>query len=91
MIAKHVKNEKLKLIKQKKSKYINELSSVKNELLVHYHRLLNEGKDTRNEGLIWIIKAIWGLGFNVLLSYLPKYLDEDCILYLFNVRYDNLT
>ena len=57
--------------------------NIKEELLVHYHRLLSEGKDTRKEGLSWIILAIWNLKSNVLLSYLPKFLDQNIILFLF--------
>ena len=65
--------QNLKLIKEEKAKYIIELTAIRNELFVHYHRLLNEGKDTRNEGLSWIIKAIWNLEYNVLISYLPNF------------------
>ena len=57
--------------------------NIKDELLVHYHRLLMEGKDTRKEGLSWIILAIWNLKSNVMLSYLPKFLDQNIILFLF--------
>ena len=57
--------------------------NLKDELLVHYHRLLLEGKDTRKEGLSWIILAIWNLKSNVLLSYMPKFLDQNIILFLF--------
>ena len=59
------------------------LLELKNDLLVHYHKLLSEGKDTRKEGLCWIIKAIWDLKSNVVLSYLPKFLDEKAVLFLF--------
>ena len=58
-------------------------NNIKEELLVHYHRLLMEGKDTRKEGLSWIILAIWNLKSNVMLSYLPKFLDQNIILFLF--------
>jgi hypothetical protein len=34
--------------------------------------------------LIWIIKAIWNLGEKVMASYLPSFLDESSISYLFN-------
>jgi hypothetical protein len=61
----------------------NELKSVKNQLMIHYHILLKEGKDTRQEGLSWIIKAIWNLGYNVIMSYLPNFLDEIAIEYIF--------
>ena len=60
-----------------------ELFSVKGELTRHYHKLLLEGKDTRNEGLSWIIRAIWKLRMNVLMSYLPNFLDEKSIDFLF--------
>ena len=75
----------LRKIKEKKAKYKHQLQGIKNELIVHYHSLLSDGLDTRYEGLSWIIKAIWNLGSNVLLSFLPKYLDEECIIHLFKV------
>ena len=37
----------------------------------------------RKDGLTWIIKAIWNLGFDVITSYLPNFLDESSINYLF--------
>jgi len=52
-------------------------------LLTHYHLLLTNGKDTRKEGLVWIIKAIWNLGYNAIISFMPNYLDEKCIKFLF--------
>ena len=56
---------------------------VKNELLVHYHKLLLEGKDTRKDGLSWIIQAIWNLKSNIIMSFMPKFLDNDSISFLF--------
>lgn len=56
---------------------------ITDELILHYHKLLLEGKDTREKGLTWIIQSIWGLGADVIISYLPKYLDEKLINYLF--------
>ena len=38
----------------------------------------------RKEGLTWIIKSIWNLGEKVLASYLPSFLDETSISYLFD-------
>jgi hypothetical protein len=60
-----------------------ELNKIKDELMKHYHKLLFEGKDTRNEGLSWIIRSIWKLRMNVIMSYLPKFLDEKSIEFLF--------
>lgn len=62
-----------------KSKY----KTIKNELIIHYHNLLREGKDTRNEGISWIIKRIWKLDEEVILSYLPSFLDSEAIEFLF--------
>jgi hypothetical protein len=66
-------------LKQYKLQYKN----VREKLLVHYHKILYEGKDTRNEGLSWIIMKIWNLNSNVLLNFLPPFLDEECIIFLF--------
>ena len=66
---------------------IKNLNSLKNEkiniLYKHYLNLLKEGKDKRAEGLSWIIKEIYLLGKNVLLSFLPEFLDESGINFLF--------
>ena len=56
---------------------------IKNELLIHYHKLLLEGKDTRKDGLSWIIKSIWNLKSNVVMSFIPKFLDNQSISFLF--------
>jgi len=40
----------------------------------------------RKEGLCWIIKSIWKLGYEVIISLLPQYLDENIIKYLFEVN-----
>lgn len=60
-----------------------ELNKIKDKLIIHYHKLLFEAKDTRSEGLSWIIRAIWKLKQNVLMSYMPKFLDEKSIIFLF--------
>ena len=56
---------------------------IRNELLVHYHKLLLEGKDTRKDGLSWIIQAIWNLKSNIIMSFMPKFLDRESISFLF--------
>ena len=75
--------EKIDICENELQKFKDIHNNIKDELLVHYHRLLAEGKDTRKEGLTWIILAIWKLKSNVLLSYLPKFLDKNIILFLF--------
>ena len=89
--------EKLKILCNKKKNILDKINScerdlnefkekynvIKNELLVHYHKLLLEGKDTRRDGLSWIIKSIWNLKSNVIMSFLPKFLDVKSISFLF--------
>lgn len=58
--------KQLKIYLIKKQKY----------LLDYYHNILVEGKDTRTEGLSWVIKAIWNLDSDVQMKYLPTFLDE---------------
>ncbi|OMJ67498.1 hypothetical protein SteCoe_35322 [Stentor coeruleus] len=51
----------------------------------HFFELLKEGKDTRNEGLQWIVIMIWKLGETVSIEDFPDFLDEDaihCILFV---------
>jgi len=64
-----------------------EMESIRNKLMLHYHSLLSEGLDTRQEGLVWIIKSIWNLGHNVIMSYMPNYLDEKSIDFLFSIAH----
>lgn len=78
-------NTKLDEIRNKIKAIQNENKEIKNELLLHYHNLLNEGKDTRKEGLMWIIKAIWDIGHDILVSYIPKFLDDKAIAFIFQV------
>lgn len=59
--------------------------NIKQKLMNHYKELLYNGKEIRNEGLAWIIKAIWKLGENVPMSFMPTFLDFNGIKYLFNM------
>ena len=90
-------NEKISLLNTKRNNILIKLDAcerdlrefkerhnvIKNELLIHYHKLLLEGKDTRKEGLSWIIKSIWKLKSNVIMSFMPKFLDMKSISFLF--------
>jgi hypothetical protein len=51
----------------------------------HFLGLLKEGKDTKSEGLQWIVISLWKLGQTVSLEDFPSFLDEDsihCILFV---------
>lgn len=74
-------------IKEDIKKYKEEMESIRNKLMLHYHTILNEGIDTRQEGLVWLIKAIWNLGHNVIMSYMPNYLDEKSIDFFFSIAH----
>ena len=84
-------------IKREKSKITAEIHKLENEkeelkdkkekliehLYLYYLDLLKEGNDTRNEGLSWIVREIFNLGKNVLISYFPIYLNDSAIIYIF--------
>ncbi len=61
------------------------VAQLRQEQCEHYHGLLSVGTDTRQEGLVWIVKAIWGLSANVNISKLPAYLGEKSVEFLFAV------
>ena len=69
--------KKKKIILESKIKYLSD----------YYHKKLYEGIDIRNEGLIWIMKAIWNLDQEIILSYFPTFLDQISIDYLFEVAH----
>jgi hypothetical protein len=75
--------KEINILTEKNKKHQEELDTIKRELMIHYHKIFSEGNDTRKEGLTWIVKAIWNLGFKILPSYLPSFLDEKAISYLF--------
>ena len=60
------------------------------KLMIHYETLLYKGEEVRNEGLIWIIKAMWGLGENVPMSFIPPFLDFHCIEFLFQYAHKSI-
>ena len=89
------------ITKYQKIKELNELNETlkKNhddkkkeieDLYMHYLNILKEGKDTRNEGLSWIIREIFSLDKKVMVSFFPKFLDKLCIKYLFNITHINM-
>ena len=55
----------------------------KKNLIKLYHISLYEGLDFRHEGLSSVIRAIWNLGVDVDIKYMPNYLDKLLIDFLF--------
>ena len=75
--------EKIDIYNEKLKKLHSIQHKIKDSLYMYYLSVLKEGKDTRDEGLAWVIAEILNLGKKVLISHVPKYLDEKSILYLF--------
>ena len=71
-------HEELKIVHNKRKLLIDKLYK-------HYLHLLKDGKDSRKDGLAWIIIEIFYLNKKVLTPNFPKYLDIDCIHYLFKM------
>ena len=90
------KNTKKKLTKDMNILLIElkEIHTKKKNLITklynHFLEILHEGKDSRNEGLSWIIREIFYLGKNVLKSNFPEYLDRNCIKYLYKIAGINM-
>ena len=81
------KNElysEIKILEKEKEDLKKKREKIVEHLYLYYLDILKEGNDTRNEGLVWIVKEILNLGKIVLISYFPKYLSESEILYIFN-------
>ena len=75
--------EELKIVNNNKKVLIDQLYK-------HYLSLLKEGKDSRKEGLAWIIMEIFYLNKKILASNFPRYLDNDCVHYLFKMANLNI-
>jgi hypothetical protein len=76
-------NLELEEIKKKEKK-------ITNRLMTFYKELLYKGKNVKKDGLVWIIKAMWNLGENVPMSFMPEFLDFDSIDYLFKLAHKQL-
>ena len=59
------------------------INDLKNELINIYHTTLYEGLDFRGEGLARIILNIWNLGVNIDMNFIPSYLDQKSVEFLF--------
>ena len=101
---KKLKFDKMQILKEELSKIDEPLKQINNELnelkkkereviqklMIHYETLLYKGEEVRNEGLIWIIKAMWNLGENVPMSFIPPFLDFQCIEFLFQYAHKSI-
>ena len=89
-VKKNNKLEELNKVSDSYKKVHDKKKKQVEDLYMHYLIILKEGKDTRNEGLSWIIREIFNLDKKVIISFFPKFLDKQCIQYLFNVTHVNM-
>ena len=54
----------------------NKINESKKKLIKLYHISLYEGLDFRHEGLSSVIRAIWNMGVDVNIKFMPSYLDS---------------
>eukprot|EP00347_Sterkiella_histriomuscorum_P004311 403360932 len=59
-----------------------DIQSTRTDQVAHYRKLLKEGIDSRKDGLIWIVKAIWLLGYDINIADMPEYLDSEAIKFI---------
>jgi len=83
-------NEPLKQLNQEIFEIKRKENLVIQKLMSHYESLLFKGEEVRNEGLVWIIKAIWNLGENVPMSFIPPFLDFQSIEFLFQYAHKSI-
>ena len=83
-------NEPLEQINKELNELRKKEKTVINKLMIHYETLLYKGEEVRNEGLIWIIKAMWTLGQNVPMSFIPPFLDFQSIEFLFQYAHKSI-
>ena len=91
--------ERMIILKNKKENLENIINEIEKELtnkkkeekeiidrlMMSYKEMLYKGINIRSEGLVWIIRAIWDLGKNVPMSFMPEFLDCESIDYLFKL------
>ena len=78
-------NKEIKEIRNELIEFKSKEKDYEQKLMNHYEGLLYQGRDIRNDGLIWIIKSMWKLGKNVPMQYIPKFLDFQAIEFLFKL------
>ena len=83
-------NEPLSTLNKEIIELKHKQNNIIHKLMTHYETLLYKGDEVRNEGLVWIIKAIWNLGENVPMSFIPPFLDFHSIEFLFQYAHKSI-
>jgi hypothetical protein len=66
-----------------------ELSLIRAALVDHYKQVLKEGKDSRSEGLQWVVQKLWALGEKVHKSDFALFLEDESITCILKVAEKN--
>ena len=77
--------EKVKKCNEEGINYRYLFQELSNEQKKYYLDILKKGKDTRNEGLTWVIKRLIELKVHLDESMFPSFLDNEQIEYLINI------
>jgi hypothetical protein len=72
-------SKKAKELDELVKKTRDQLKTIRNTQINHYYAILQAGKDTRTEGLLWVVKAIWSKGQKTALERFPRFLDSTTI------------
>ena len=87
----NMKEDQLKILEDQQNKLTKEcrikktyIHRLKQQLLNIYNLNLYEGLSYHSDGLASLIRAIWNLGVNVDINYMPSYLDDKSVNYLFD-------
>ena len=73
------KNKLLQTLDAESIHVRQEVVALKEALAAHYVQLLKDGRDTRFEGLCWIVQKLWALSQRVSKNQFPNFLDENSI------------
>jgi hypothetical protein len=61
------------------------LELIKRTQVHNYLQILKAGRDTRNAGLLWVVKALWDLNFKVKPKHFPSFLEDETVEKIFEL------
>jgi hypothetical protein len=80
-----LKSHKVPYLDSKASKLKKDIEIVRMKQMDHYKSLLKAGKDSRSEGLAWILKILFTLNVSVEDKDFPDFLDSQSVQTLFTI------
>lgn len=80
-----IKSQKVPFLDSKVSKLKKDLEIIRTKQIEHYKSLLKSGKDSRSEGLSWILNSLFILNVIVNPEDFPEFLDAHSISTLYDI------